>query len=361
MKIVVVIMAGGKGERFWPRSRKNMPKQFLSLTTDGKTMIQHTVKRICPLVDMEDVFIVTNKDYENLVLEQLPNVQKNNIILEPIARNTAPCIGLVATYIKHKYKNEETVMIVLPSDHLIKYNEMFIDTMNNAIKIASEDENMVTIGITPSYPEIGYGYINFGYNEEDKKYSGAYKVKRFVEKPNLEKAKEYLVSGKYLWNSGMFVWKTSTILKSFKEYIPEMYQGFVKIEQAIETQSEDEVLEREFSKFKSESIDYGIMEKYSDIYTVPGNFGWDDVGSWLALERTYKTDENGNVIDGNVISINVKNSIIQANNKLVATVGIENIVVVDTEDAILICAKDKVQDVKKVIENLKLCNRNQYL
>lgn len=361
MKIVAVIMAGGRGERFWPRSRRNMPKQFLSLTTDGKTMIQHTVERISSLVAMEDVFIVTNKDYEKLVLEQLPNIESKNVILEPMSRNTAPCIGLVATYINHKYEGEETIMVVLPSDHLIKYNEIFIDSLKNAVKIASEEKNMVTIGITPSYPETGYGYINFGHNEEDKKYNGAYKVNCFVEKPNLEKAKEYLATGKYLWNSGMFVWKTSTILESFKEYMSDMYKGFMRIEEAIETESEKEILQREFSKFESVSIDYGIMEKYSDIYTIPGNFGWDDVGSWLAIERTYQTNENGNIVDGNVITVNVKNSIIQAKDKLIATVGIENIVVIDTEDAILICAKDKVQDVKKVIENLKVCNREQYL
>lgn len=361
MKIVAVIMAGGRGERFWPRSRKNMPKQFLSLTKDGKTMIQHTIDRISPLIDIEDIFIVTNNNYKNLVLEQLPNIKEKNIILEPASRNTAPCIGLVSTYIKYKYKREETVMIVLPSDHLIKYNEIFLDSLRKATEIANEESNMVTIGIMPSYAETGYGYINFGYNDEDKRYDGAYKVKSFVEKPNLEKAKEYLSSGKYLWNSGMFVWKTSTILRSIKKYMPEMYDGLLKIEEAIETDSEKEILNREFSRFESVSIDYGIMEKYSDIYTIPGSFGWDDVGSWLALERTYQSNENGNVVDGNVITVNVKNSIIQGKDKLIATVGIENIVVVDTEDAILICSKDKVQDVKKVIENLKVCNREQYL
>lgn len=361
MKIVAVIMAGGRGERFWPRSRKDMPKQFLSLTSDGKTMIQHTIDRIESLVDIEDIFIVTNKNYKDLVLEQLPNVNEGNIILEPASRNTAPCIGLVATYIKYKYRDEETVMVVLPSDHLIKYNEIFIDTLKKAVEIASEERNMVTIGITPSYPETGYGYINFGYKENEKRYIGAYKVNKFVEKPNLEKAKEYLSSGKYLWNSGMFVWKTDTILNSFEEYLPKIYQGLSKIGNAIGTNKEEEVLKCEFSNFKSESIDYGIMEKYDYIYTVPGSFGWDDVGSWLALERTYQTNEDGNIVDGNVITINVKNSIIQAQNKLVATVGVKDIIIVDTEDAILVCNKDDVQDVKKVIENLKVCNRNQYL
>ncbi|NFI93515.1 mannose-1-phosphate guanylyltransferase [Clostridium botulinum] len=361
MKKVAVIMAGGRGERFWPRSRKNMPKQFLSLTSDGITMIQHTVKRINSLIDIEDIFIVTNEDYKELVLEQLPNIKKENIILEPISRNTAPCIGLVSTYIQYKYKEDETVMVVLPSDHLIKYNEIFIDSLKKAIYIAEEDRNVVTIGITPSYPETGYGYINFGYNQDDKRYDGAYKVKKFVEKPNLDKAKEYLSSGEYLWNSGIFVWKTSTILNSFEVYLPEVYQGLMKIGDSINTRFEHETLKDIFFNFKSESIDYAIMEKYKKIYTVPGSFGWDDVGSWLALERTYQTNEDGNIVEGNVITVNVKNSIIQANKKLIATVGIEDIIIVDTEDSILICDKKNVQDVKKVIENLKVCNRNEYL
>lgn len=361
MKIVAVIMAGGRGERFWPKSRRNMPKQFLSLTSDGKTMIQHTVDRITKLVDMDDIFIVTNKNYKNLVCEQLPDIVDKNIILEPSSRNTAPCIGLVSTYIQYKYRDEDTVMIVLPSDHLIKYNEIFLDTLKKAVEIASQDKNMVTIGITPSYPETGYGYINFGYKDGDKRYIGAYRVNKFVEKPNLEKAKEYLSSGKYLWNSGMFVWKTSTILNSFEAYMPRIYQGLIKIGNAIGSKDEFEVLKREFNAFESQSIDYGIMEKYEEIYTVPGSFGWDDVGSWLALERTYQTNEDGNVVDGNVITIDVKNSIIQAKDKLIATVGLKDIIIVDTEDSTLICNKNNVQDVKKVIENLKVCNRDKYL
>lgn len=357
MKVVAVIMAGGKGERFWPRSRRTMPKQFLSLTEDGKTMIQHTVERIKSLVSIQDVFVVTNKDYESLVKEQLNGLPEENILLEPAARNTAPCVGLAAAYIRKKY--EDAVMLVLPSDHLIKFNGIFINTLKDAIQVAEEGTNMVTIGITPNYPETGYGYINFG--DEKVGANNVYQVERFVEKPNLQIAKEYLESGKYLWNSGMFVWKTSTILAQFEKYLPEMYQGLLKIEEAIGSSQEVEVLEKEFSDFESESIDYGIMEKASNIYTLPGSFGWDDVGSWLALERFNRTNEDGNVVSGNVISINTKNAIVQGSDKLIATIGVENLIIVDTEDAMLICAKDSTQDVKKVIENLKICNRNEYL
>ena len=359
MKVVAVIMAGGKGERFWPRSRRNMPKQFLSLTDDGKTMIQLTVERIKPLVEIDDVFIVTNKDYKTLVKEQLPNLPEENIILEPMAKNTAPCIGLASMYIKKKY--EDAVMVVLPSDHLIKFNSMFINTLKDAAETAEEGNNIVTIGITPNYPETGYGYINFGDEKPNAKNNDVYIVERFVEKPNIEKAKEYLLSGKYLWNSGMFVWKASTILAQFEKFLPETYEGLLKIEEAIGTEDMEQVLESEFSKFKSESIDYGIMEKAKDIYTIPGNFGWDDVGSWLALERFNRTNDSGNVVSGNVISIDTKNSIIQGSDKLIATVGVDNLIVVDTEDALLICKKESAQDIKRVLENLKICNRNEYL
>lgn len=359
MKITAVIMAGGKGERFWPRSRKSLPKQFLSLTDDGKTMIQLTVERLKNLVSIEDVYIVTNKDYKKLVLDQIKDIPEENILLEPKAKNTAPCIGLAAMHVKKKY--EDAVMLVLPSDHLIKYNEIYIDTLKEAIEVAKEDDNLITIGITPSYPETGYGYINFGRDEGDIKRNNVYRVKRFVEKPDLDTAKEYLSSGRYLWNSGMFVWKASSILLNMRELLPQMYKGLEEIYNSIGTENESIVLEEEFNNFQSVSIDYGIMERANNIYTIPGSFGWDDVGSWLALERINKTNDDGNVIKGNVITINSKNSIIQAQDKLIATIGMKDLIVVDTDDALLIANKDSTQEVKKVIENLKICNRNQYL
>lgn len=359
MKITAVIMAGGKGERFWPRSRSNFPKQFLSLTNDGKTMIQLTAERLLPLVKYEDMYIVTNKSYIKLVKEQLPEIPIENILAEPVARNTAPAIGLAAAIIQHKY--EDAVMIVLPSDHIIKQNQMFLDTLKTSINVAKVGDNLVTIGITPTYPETGYGYINYGQANFSEKYSNVYKVEKFVEKPNLEKAKEYLESGNYIWNSGMFVWKASTILKNIQEFMKDTYQGLMDIKDAIGKNTYDDVIYDRFYRFKSESIDYGIMEKASNIYTIPGTFGWDDVGSWLALERISKTNEYGNSVTGNVITINTENSIISGTNKLIAVVGVEDLIIVDTEDAILICSKECTQDVKKVIENLKICNRTEYI
>lgn len=356
MKKTALIMAGGRGERFWPKSRKRMPKQFLSLTDDGKTMIQHTVERILPMVDVEDIYIVTNRDYKPLVQEQLPDIPQENILCEPVGRNTAPCIGLGAVHIARKY--EDAVMFVLPSDHLIKYNTIFQKTLADAADVAEQGENLVTLGITPDYPETGYGYIKF--NPEET-LGRAFAVDRFVEKPDLETAKGYLATEQYLWNSGMFIWKVSTILKNLEKYLPETYVGLQKIQQAIGTEDERSVLEHEFEAFRSESIDYGIMEKAQNIYILSGSFGWDDVGSWLAVERIRQSNEFGNVITGNAITVDTKNTIIQGDKKLIATVGIENLIVVDTEDALLICEKDSAGNIKKVLENLKICNRTEYL
>lgn len=357
MKKTALIMAGGKGERFWPKSRTSLPKQFLSLTQDGKTMIQLTVERILPLVSMEDIYISTNKAYKALVMEQLPELPEENILCEPVGRNTAPCIGMGAVHIRKKYG--DALMMVLPSDHLIKYNSMFVTALEDSCAVAEEGTNLVTLGITPDYPETGYGYIKFDLSAQGV--GRAYKVDRFVEKPSLEKAKEYLATEQYLWNSGMFIWKVSSVLENFQKFIPETYTGLQTIENAIGTEQYDEVLEREFTAFVSESIDYGIMEKAENIYIIPGTFGWDDVGSWLAVGRINPQNEFGNVIKGNVITVNTKNSIIQGTDKLIAAVGLDDLIVVDTEDALLICDKQNAGEIKKVIENLKICNRTEYI
>lgn len=356
MKVTALIMAGGRGERFWPRSRRNMPKQFLSLTDDGKTMIQLTVERIMPLVDIKDIYIATNKDYRQLALEQLPGIPEENILCEPVGRNTAPCIGLGAVHIAKKY--EDAIMLVLPSDHLIKFNKMYLTTLRDACRIAEKGTNLVTIGIMPDYPETGYGYIKFDAKEPE---GGAYRVDRFVEKPSLEVAKEYLAAEEYLWNSGQFIWKVSSILKNLKQYMPDTYERLLRIQEAIGTEEEEQIFDREFHEMDSQSIDYGIMEKAKDIYILPGAFGWDDVGSWLAVERIKKTNEFGNVVNGNIITVNTKNCIIQGGRKLIAAVGLQDLIIVDTEDATLICEKDNTGDIKKVLENLKICNRDEYL
>ena len=346
MKITAVIMAGGKGERFWPKSRISRPKQFLSLTSDGETMIQKTVKRFLTIVEAEDIYISTNEMYRHLAEEQLPQIPKANILCEPAPRNTAPCIAFSAAVIGRKY--DDAVMIVLPSDHLIGIEDIYINTLKKAVSIAEQENNLVTVGITPTYPETGYGYINFG-----KECGDAYEVERFVEKPNLETAEKYLASGKYLWNSGMFIWKISSIMSNIQKFMPEVYSGAVKIGEAFGTADFNEVLEREFTAMPSESVDFGIMEKADSIYTIPGSFGWDDVGSWLAVERINDTDANNNCIDGNVSVADIKNVTICGGKRLIAAVGVEDLIIVDTDDAVLVCSKNSTQDVKKIIADLR--------
>ena len=356
MKKTALSMAGGKGERFWPRSRVTLPKQFLSLTDDGKTMIQLTVERIRPLVELEDVYIATNKNYKELVKQQLPGLPEENILCEPVGRNTAPCIGLGAVHVAKKY--DDAVMIVLPSDHLIKHNDICAETFTNACALAEEGENLVTVGITPNYPETGYGYIKY---DSTAKNGESYPVQRFVEKPDLETAKSYLADGSYLWNSGMFVWRVSTILDCFKKYMPSTHDGLLKIKEAVGTPQEDTVLEKEFPNLESQSVDYGIMEKAENIYTLAGNFGWDDVGSWLAVGRIKQNDENGNVVNGNVVTVNTKNCVIEGADKLIATVGLRDVVVVDTKDATLITTKENAGEIKQVLAKLRESGRNEYL
>lgn len=352
MKVTAVIMAGGRGERFWPKSRNTCPKQFLSLTKDGQTMIQKTVKRLMPIVEAEDIFVVTNAAYTELVGEQLPELPAENILAEPCARNTAPCIAFAAAVIKRKY--DDAIMLVLPSDHLIGYEDIYVNTLKKAIAVAKEDRNLVTIGITPTYPETGYGYINFG--EEN---GSAYAVERFVEKPDRPTAKQYLKSGKYLWNSGMFVWKISSIMHNLKKFMPSVYEGALRIGESFGTDSYTYTLVNEFEAFPSESVDFGIMEKAEDIYTIPGSFGWDDVGSWLAIERINETDDDKNYIEGDVISVGSERSTICGGKRLVAAIGVEDLIIVDTDDVLLVCSKNNTQDVKQVIAQLKEQGRNE--
>lgn len=359
MKKTVVIMAGGKGERFWPKSRNDLPKQFLSLTGEGKTMIQLTIERLLPMVSIEDIYIVTNNAYISLVEEQLPNLPKENILAEPMAKNTACAIGFASVIIEKKYG--EAMMIILPSDHLIKQPIIFRDTLKTAMSVANEEENLVTIGITPDYPETGYGYIQFGATSLHKEFNNVYEVERFVEKPNAEIAQQYIDSGNFLWNSGMFVWKVSSILNNFKKHLPKIYKGLSLISQSYGTSQYDETVISEFSKFDSVSVDYGIMEVASSIFTISGSFGWDDVGSWLSLQRMMRLDENGNALQGNTISLHSKNMIIIGAKKLIATIGLDDLIIVDTDDVLLVCAKNEAQNVKVIIEKLKELKKTQYL
>lgn len=356
--ITAVIMAGGRGERFWPKSRKDKPKQFLKIV-DENSMIQKSVKRLEGLVDHNNIYISTTNEYIQLVKEQLPQIPVENIIIEPFGKNTAPCIGLAAIHIQKKHPN--ATMVVLPSDHLIKNEALFRSSIRHADTIASIGENLVTIGIMPTHPETGYGYINLGKDMDQEYGDNVFKVKSFVEKPDIKTAHRYVESGEYLWNSGMFIWKVGTILNNFKQYQENIYNGLMKIHEVINTVEYSNILEKEYKKFESISIDYGIMEQANRIYVLPGIFGWDDVGSWTALDRIADRDNEGNVIQGNVIIQNTRNCIIEAENKLVVVNGMDNIIVIDTDDVILISNKDEAQNVKQVLKRLKEGNNENYL
>jgi mannose-1-phosphate guanylyltransferase len=357
--ITALIMAGGEGTRFWPLSRKDNPKQFLKLNDDQQTMLQQTVERISELVASEKIFIATNASYEKAIKEQLTEIPEENIIIEPLKRNTAPSIGLASIVIEDKYPGSN--MIVLPADHLIQDQAKFIDILKKGIMTAAAGPNLVTIGIEPTHPETGYGYIHFGEEVHNINGDRVYKVADFREKPDLETAKEFLESGSYLWNSGMFIWNLQTILNSIEEHLPQLYQSLQKIKEALNSENEKEVTAAEFAEMESVSIDYGIMEKAADIFVIPGSFGWDDLGSWPALERIKKVDGEGNVVIGKHYGIDTKNSIIHSTDKVITTIGLDSIVIVSTDDAVLICDKKRAQEVKRIREILAEEGLDNYL
>lgn len=344
--ITALIMAGGEGTRFWPLSRKDNPKQFLKLNDDQKTMLQETVERIKDLVPIEQVFIATNEAYQKAIKEQLDGIPSENIIVEPMKRNTAACIGLSSVVIENKYPG--STMIVLPADHLIKDENKFVDVLSKAVMTAATDKNLVTLGIKPTHPETGYGYIHYGNQLHTIDGEQVFEVQNFTEKPDLDTAKDFLEDGNYLWNSGMFIWQLDSILYNIEKHLPKMHGSLLKIKNALGTDLEKKVIEDEFEQMESVSIDYGIMEKADDIFVIPGSFGWDDLGSWPALERVKKVDDDGNVVVGKHYGIDTTNSIIHSPNKVVTTIGLDDVVIVDTEDAILICDKKRAQEVKEI-------------
>ncbi len=356
MKTYGVILAGGGGTRFWPLSRQELPKQLLNLT--GKDlMVNETIDRLDGNVDKDDIFVVTNTTQVELMLEATAGrVCADHVLAEPAARNTAACIGYAAMEILKKYG--DGIMCVLPSDHYIKKTDVYKQVLADAIRIAQKTDALVTIGIQPTFPSTGYGYIC---HAQEKALDGYYPVKRFVEKPNLQTAKEYLLSGEYLWNSGMFIWKASVIMHYFEELLPDIYECIQKIGQVLGTEKEKDVIADVYPQIPKISIDYGIMERADKVLVLEGDFGWSDVGSWDALEALYDKDEYGNITYGEQVHIDTHDCIIYAKNKLVTTIGLDSVVVVETEDAVLVCDKNRAQEVKKIVEALQDCNKRQYL
>lgn len=351
--VYAVIMAGGSGTRFWPKSTKKLPKQFLSLFGDG-TMIQNTVRRVEPIIPQERILVVTNANYVELVKKQLPSVPEDNIVGEVLAKNTAPCVALAAELIYKK--DSDAVMVVLPADHHIEEPEAFNQYLKAAIEKARSGENLVTIGINPDRPETGYGYIHGDDTAKDNiEGKAVHPVKAFKEKPDLEAAKKFLSSGGYYWNSGMFIWSASTILKAFKKYMPEMYSLVKEKSDSFFTKNHQKAVDSFYQGCESVSIDYGIMEHAEQVFVVPGEFGWNDVGSWTAAYELGKKDALGNVVNAEhaTFSESVNNYISAESGKMVSVVGLEGIAVVETDDAILVCKLDKSQNVKEIVSELK--------
>ena len=346
---IAVIMAGGAGTRFWPKSTREKPKQFLKLF-GKKSLIQQTVDRLEGFIDKQNVMIITNNDYVALVNEQLPDLEQKYIIGEPVARNTAPCIASAAAML---YKdNPEAVMVVLPADHQITDRENFLDVLQAASKTAINHNSLVTIGIEPNRPETGYGYIRRA-AASDIKLNGRdiYTVRNFTEKPELARARDFLRSGDYLWNSGIFVWKVETIVNSFQQHLPEIYE---QMEILAGSEKTDDDINRFYHNCPSISIDYGIMEKADKVHVIPGSFGWNDVGSWKAVHELADKDENENAVgDSNVILQDASKNLVDAcSSKTIALVGVENLAIVETEDAILVLNLDHAQGVKKVVDEI---------
>lgn len=336
--ICTLIMAGGRGTRFWPKSTEEKPKQFLNLLGE-KTMLQLTVERSLKITPIEKIFIVTGEIYKNIIKEQIPELPEENIIIEPIGRNTAPCILLASIYIKQIYGNAN--IVVLPSDHMIKQVDNFIEVINKADSyIRKENINaIVTIGVTPTRPETGYGYIKY----EDKRYKEIVKVERFVEKPNIEKAKEYLKQGKYLWNAGMFIFNIEYMLKELQTNYKKEYEILSNLP-PITDKNYKAKLQEKYKKCEAISIDYAIMEKSKNIYVIPSELGWDDVGTWKCLERYIEQDDNGNVAVGNTYVENAKNNIIYAENKKIILLGVEDLFCIDSNGVLIIGKKDKLEE-----------------
>ena len=356
-----VIMAGGSGTRFWPLSREKMPKQLLRIGSED-TLIQQTMDRVLPLIGREHVFMVTNQGLAAEIRTQLTarfgGAWDRNFILEPSAKNTAPALGLSALHISRI--DPDGIMVVLAADHVIKQVEAFQECLRMAAGAARHDY-LVTLGIKPNRPETGYGYIKSGKQCAEAGIGGVHHVERFVEKPDHRTAEEYLRSGQYYWNSGMFVWKASTFLKEIEKHMPALSKGLREIKESIGSGREAETVQAVFSRLEAVSVDYGIMERTDRAAVVPADIGWSDVGSWNALDEVTEKDASGNIVSGNVIDFGSRDSVLYAEKRLVATIGLKDTIVVDTPDATLVCSKDRAQDVKKVVDELKKRKTGEHL
>ncbi len=354
----VAIMAGGIGSRFWPLSRTNFPKQFLDILDTGRTLIQSTYDRFALFIPKENIYVVTTTQYKNIVAEQLPDLNVDNILCEPSRKNTAPCIAYVSY--KLNQLNPNANLICAPADHIILDPEGFKKTCRQALNFTAHIKALVTLGIKPTHPNTGYGYIQY---EQQPVSENVFKVKTFTEKPDKELAKTFISSGDFLWNAGIFLWQVKNIVKAFETFLPELHEVFDAEKMNFYTEKETEALERIYPQCVNISIDYGVMEKADNVYIIPSSFGWSDLGTWASAYDNLEKDYLENAVTGdNVMIIDATKNIIHTeNNKLVLLQGLDDFIVVDTHDVLLICKKDKEQEIKEYVAEVKRSKGDKFL
>jgi mannose-1-phosphate guanylyltransferase len=354
----IAIMAGGIGSRFWPLSRVNYPKQFLDILGTGRTLVQQTFDRFAKLVPVENIFVVTANEYLDITHEQLPGLPKENILGEPFRKNTAPCIAYIS--FKLQKINPKASLIIAPADHLILNEDKFLEVCEQALSFVNHFNALITIGIKPTYPNTGYGYIQ---HDGVEAISSVYKVKTFTEKPNKELAQTFIASGDFLWNSGIFVWQVKRGLEGFKKHLPEMYELFHSEQDRLNTPEEKEAIESIYPQCTNISIDFGVMEKADNVFVIPASFGWSDLGTWNSAWENMDKDYLENAVTGNnVIVFDTTKCVVHVpDDKLVVLQGLDDYIITDTKDVLLICAKEKEQEIKEYVAEVKRNKGDRFL
>lgn len=353
MSLYALILAGGVGARFWPRSRQLRPKQFLSVFSEY-SLIQDTMARIEGLVAPERLLTITRADQASQLQSQVPELEAHQLLLEPIGRSTAPCIGLAARLLAAQ--DPEAIMLVLPSDHLIQDQTLFHETLERAVEYVKAHDVLMTVGIQPSHPETGYGYILF---DEQSQGHSIHRVRQFVEKPELEAARRYVQSERYLWNAGIFVWKATTLLAELAKHDPELYAALLELPDDSRHPDFERQMAELYPTLQTRSIDTAVLEKSDQVCVIKGFFGWSDVGSWESVYQLSPHDGDGNVIRGDAFALDVSRSYIYSPKRFCALIGVRDLLVVDTEDALLICHRERAQDVRLVVQHLETTSRGE--
>jgi mannose-1-phosphate guanylyltransferase len=354
----VAIMAGGIGSRFWPMSRTDFPKQFLDILGTGKTLIQQTFDRFAKFIPAENIYVITSHEYAEIVKKQLPAIKEENILGEPSRKNTAPCVAYIS--LKLFQKDPKATLIVAPSDHLVLEEDKFQKVSEKALDFVSHMNALVTLGIQPSHPNTGYGYIQ---HEMAEAVPGVYKVKTFTEKPNPELARTFLSSGDFLWNAGIFVWQVDKVLMAFEKHLPEMYELFWTEKDRFNTADEFNAIAEIYPQCTNISIDFGVMEKADNVFVIPASFGWSDLGTWNSAWDNMEKDYLGNAVAGkHVMVVDANNCMVHVpDNKLVLLQGLNDYIVVDTKDVLLICKKEKEQEIKDYVAEVRRNKGEKYL